>query len=632
MRHYLLLPMFFSVLFAGGCTPKQYKEPPPPPSRAAQAEKLLQTGEPTRAAQLYQQLAEQKSSNQNLYRLLAAESLFKSGNSGDAKKYIDTVEPEKLTQGQRNRLNLLKAQIDLSFGEAERALSHLDRISVRQLNRTDIKSYYQSRAFAYSLAGELLKSARQRIALSQYIDDRQRLYDNYTAILESLTLLSDQTLQTMQPPPPDSLGGWMALARVVNSKKQYPEYFENAVNEWRRNFPQHPANSGYLETYFAKSRRIYQQPSAIAVLLPESGPYASAGKAIRAGFEAAYNRDGQSFKPQIRYYDSAAADPATLYRQALANGADLVIGPLNKKNISRLIDTTELTTPVLALNHVPGLVKNNLYQFGLSPIDDAEQVVNKALSDGHKKALLLVPNTELGKRLTGYYSEFWQNSGGSILEVQVYNAKDNDFSTPIRQLLNLDESENRYNHIRRLIPGVHFAPRRRHDADAIFISGSPNTARLLNPQLHFYRANDIPVYATAQIYGSRPNPAKDIDLNGITFCDMPWLFDDNYRGNLGIGALRQSRLQVSNAHLKLVALGIDAYHLASHLSDLSGAPYAGATGHLVMTGDYRIKRKLLCAKFVRGYPQPLDFVNEPINEFSTVDTVDIPDANPFHVQ
>lgn len=630
MRHCLLLSVICSGLMLNACTPARHAKPQPP-RQAVQAQRLLQSGDPAQAAQLYQQLAEQDSSDQNLYRLLAAETLFDTGNSTDAQRYIAQIDIEKLSPPQRSRLNLLNAQIHLSFGAAEQALALLERIPVGQLSQADQISYYQSRAFAYSLTGKLLKSAQQRVSLSRLLDNPQQLQDNRIAILETLMLLSDETLQSMQPPAPDVLGGWMALARTIKSKAQDPMAFDRAINQWRQRFPKHPANSDFLTAYLEKIHPTYRPAQSVAVLLPESGPYAKAAAAVRAGFEAAYRQDSQNFKPEIRYYDSTADDPAALYQQAKSQGAELIIGPLSKQNMTRLVETSELTVPVLALNHISGLVKTNLFQFGLSPIDDVEQIVNRALSDGHKKSLVLIPNTELGQRQADYFNEFWTSADGAVLEIQVYNPKASDFSLPIRQLLNLDESENRHDHISRLLPGVRFSPRRRHDADIIFISGSPDTARLLNPQLHFYYANDLPVYGTAQLYGSRPDPARDIDLSGVTFCDIPWLFDDNYLNNLSVNALQQGGLQMSGAYLKLVALGIDAYNLIAQLPTLNSKPYAGATGNLRMNGDYRIKRQLQCAKFVRGYPQLLGTTEgTPNDEFDQETIVDSADRNPFH--
>ncbi|MFA6164288.1 MAG: penicillin-binding protein activator, partial [Methylobacter sp.] len=348
---------------------------------------------------------------------------------------------------------------------------------------------------------------------------------------------------------------------------------------------------------------------SIAIFLPESGSFAKAGNAIRAGFMAAYNHsDSHSYKPRIHFYNSEQSTPPALYNQAVAEGADLIIGPLSKEHIQSLADSVTFTSPVLALNHIPGLQKDKLYQFGLSPIDDVEQITSKAQDDDHQKALLFIPENAQGKRIADYFVENWQNLNNAILETQTYNPKETDFSSPIKKLLNLDESEQRYNKIHVLIPSAKYTPRRRQDADALFLSAYSAEARSINPQLQFYQAGDIPVYAMPNVYAGQVNASLDTDLNKITFCDTPWLFNKTYQGDLGMTALKETWSQFPSSYLRLFAMGIDAYNLASRLNNLETNQYPGATGNLSLTPDNRIKRNLVCAKFINGQPEVTGFI------------------------
>ncbi len=623
----LPLLVFFVLLLNGCMLESTQKTPSPKP--ATQANILLRTGKILEAAELYQQLAAQAPGQRDHYLVLAAQTYLKSGNRGKAQKLLQQIHPDSLSAEQRGQFYLMQAQTRLSLGDAEQALVFLQRVTPQHLNITDKRSFYQARSFAYSLNGQLLKSASERIKLSHYLDDGQRLYDNNRVIFETLSLLSDKTLAQHRSPP-DTLGGWMALTRIIKSKDHDPEIFPEKIKQWRHNYPVHPANSTFLLQYFAQRKASTFKPAnVIAVFLPASGPYARAAKAVRAGFEAAWRHDTGT-KPQVRFYDSQSSDLKHLYQQAKNEGAELIVGPLQKNNIRNLIDATELDIPVLALNHVPGLKKNNLYQFGLSPIDEAEQITSLARAEGHDKALILVPDSELGHRLHDYYLEFWQQKQGTVLESQFFNASQHDFSGPIKQLLNIDESEARYRHLRRLLPGIKFSPRTRRDANALFLAGSANTLRLLNPQLHFYRAKHIPAYTISKVYGNHPDPIKDIDLNGIRFCDIPWVLDNAETTPLSQRVLQQDGLQVSPVYLKLAALGIDAYQLNKHLPQLNTAPYQGATGKLTLTDDYRIKRQLICAQFIDGYAKPLPS-SEDTRRANPVQPIHTQtEENPFH--
>jgi outer membrane PBP1 activator LpoA protein len=76
-------------------------------------------------------------------------------------------------------------------------------------------------------------------------------------------------------------------------------------------------------------------------------------------------------------------------------------------------------------------------------------------------------------------------------------------------------------------------------------------------------------------------------------------------------SLRDILNQFPSSYIRLVAMGIDAYHLAGKLSSLSTTPYSGATGNLSIASGNRIKRSLVCAKFVMGQPELIGFSHSP---------------------
>ncbi|MDO9168427.1 MAG: penicillin-binding protein activator [Methylobacter sp.] len=606
---FVLLPLFFS-----GCstTPASNAIAEQP---ALTTRPLIRNDRPEQMVELYQHPNAPSFSEQHQQHLQAIESLIQVGDGTTAKKSADTINPAELSTEQRTHLSLLYAQILLSFGEAEQAIESLAQIQPQRLNAGNQIKYFQSQAFAYSLTGNLLDSAKSRIELHKLLTSADELEKNQSAILEALRLLPDTDLQTNQT---DVLAGWMSLAQRLKYLNR-PD-FNSQISQWRTSFPTHPADLRFLDSSQDVSENAHSQPKVIALLLPESGTFAQAGKAIRAGFMAAYNHADNTTKPTITFYDSEQSTPQALYNQALSEGAELIIGPLAKEQLQSLADTINFTIPVLALNHIPGLQKNRLYQFSLSPLDDADQITHKAWEDGHQKVLLLVPENAPGKRIANYLTEDWKNQDGTILETQTYNPKEKDFATPVQKLLNLDESEQRYHKIRALIPEVKYSPRRRQDADAILLSAYSSEARSINPQLQFYQSEDLPVYAMPAVYTGQINASLDADLNKITFCDIPWLFNKAYQGELGIDALQETWKQFPHAYLRLIAMGIDAYSLATRLDNLETDPYPGTTGKLSLTTDQRIERELICAKFIDGQPEITGFTNDYGNAAPTADT------------
>lgn len=608
-------PLLFCTLLPGlwllsACVPALTKNTLPA-QKVLITRPLIKNSPSKPLVKLYQYPSPASPLEQNQLRLQAIEALIKVGDNTAAKQAADTLHAGELLPEQRTQLKLLYAQILLSAGEAEQAIESLLKIQPEQLNPDQQINYFQAQAFAYSLNGNLLDSTQSRIKLHPLINSPTELEKNQTAILEALSLLSDDALQ---PTSTEALAGWQTLANTLKKINQ-PD-FNIHLTAWKATFPAHPADLSFLDKPQKLTEKTRVESKKIALFLPESGPFVLAGKAIRAGFMAASNLVDNQLKLTVHFYDSEQSTPQALYQQAVAEGAQLIIGPLAKEQIQSLADAVTFNIPVLALNHIPGLKKNQLYQFSLSPLDDADQITHKARTDNHQNMLMLIPENSAGNRIRSYLADDWQNQGGTILETQTYKPKAADFSSPIQKLLNLDESEQRYHKILVLIPAAKYTPRRRQDADAILLSAYSAEARSINPQLQFYQAGDLPVYALPSVYSGQINTALDADLNKTTFCDIPWLFNKTYQGELSMEALKQTWKPFTSAYLRLIAMGIDAYKLATRLDTLEAEPYSGATGILSLTIDQRIQRKLICAKFIAGQPE----ITEEYQKFNQAQT------------
>ncbi|MBS1212619.1 MAG: putative lipoprotein, partial [Proteobacteria bacterium] len=145
-------------------------------------------------------------------------------------------------------------------------------------------------------------------------------------------------------------------------------------------------------------------------------------------------------------------------------------------------------------------------------------------------------------------------------------------------------------------------------ADFVFLIGDARDARLLRPQLETQQAVALPVYALSQVFGGRPDAAPlDQDLNGIVFCDVPWMLNPGDTGPLSKNGLQALVERTPENYARLIPMGIDAYNLVSQLSLLKSGPqnrYSGTTGQLNVQDGNRIQRQLSCAQFESGVPQP----------------------------
>ena len=103
-------------------------------------------------------------------------------------------------------------------------------------------------------------------------------------------------------------------------------------------------------------------------------------------------------------------------------GADLVIGPLDKARVQRLQSQATLTVPVLALNYGDErrTAPENFYQFGLAPEDEAIQVADQAWQEGYRRAMVLAPSTDWGRKVSDTFVRRWERQGGSITSKSLF--------------------------------------------------------------------------------------------------------------------------------------------------------------------------------------------------------------------
>ncbi len=585
-RHYFILSLL-SLPLLSNCSILPATQNP----QIIQAETYLLHGQNKEAAQIYQQLATTELAQQHQFRLLTADALIKANEMKQAKQFIDLIDLNQLSEAQRNHLNFLQAQIHLSTGRAEVALAELKNVQIQAFDAPTTITYYQSLAFAYSLVGDFLQSTQALLAINLILPT-DKLTQHYETILKTLSSLSAQDLQIRQSVSTENLNSWMALAQVF---KLQPNAVNDALAQWKKLYPAHPANAEFLTHYLAHYQQDVSQAKVVAVLLPKSGMFAEAANLIKVGFAKAYQIAEKSSqpRPEIRFYDSSKLGSPALYQQAVKEGAQLVVGPLDKNKISSLIHAGNLTVPVLALNHIEGLTNPKVYQFGLSPIDDAQACATKAHHDGKQTAIILVPDTEQGDRFKHYLSDSWKGLGGTVAEVLSYNEKNTHFAALINKLSQLSAK----------------------NPDVILLNAYAKPARTLaNQLLSNFSTAGLPVYATSQIYTGDNNEIQDESLGGITFCDVPWMFSQAYSGELSKSNLQSSWQGVAPSYLRLLSLGIDAYNVMSHLNQLKTVPYQAATGKLTLDSQNKINRELYCAKFVNGVPKPIGFASENSSE------------------
>jgi len=337
---------------------------------------------------------------------------------------------------------------------------------------------------------------------------------------------------------------------------------------------------------------------------------------IRNGILAAYynNIISGNHTPSLHFYDTSEQEITRLYQQAIAEKAEIVIGPLRKENLATLNNLDDLPIPVIGLNYLnkeaqtDAFRHNNLYQLGLSVADEARQVAERAWLAGHRSALVITPANNWGAKARRAFSEYFVGKGGTIIASKPYPLDQSDFTDIIKPALLIGQSDSRAKIVQRTLgKKIEYTARRRRDIDMIFMIAQPAHGRSIKPTLDFFYAHDLPVYSTSHLYAGFENIDLNRDLNGVRFSAMPWTLP---------GMMTNPLLpdeSILSAYRHLYALGIDAYQLHQGIALMNSTlqtQFFGHTGTLTMAPGSIIKRKQPWAIFRNSKVRTVSTIRE----------------------
>jgi len=542
-------------------------------------------------------------------RLNAVEELINSGYLDRAELEIESIQnPNRLRATLQVQLALIRAQIAIKQNQFDSALRWLSGNLAESANGDT-----SAGRRLILLRGQLYQSInRNEDAIIDFISITESWPTNSeTSLFEdiwlALTSLRDEELdQLAEEADSYEMRGWIELARIYQVDQFSIRSQLDAIVQWRRIWASHSAAARLPAPLIELQVTWENRPKHIALILPLQE---AAGNAIQEGFLSAYYQSLSVSRdvPQISVFDSTGlTDIHDTFDQAVASGADLIIGPLNKKLVNQISERIEIPVPTLALNYTDeDRLTENLFQFGLAPEDEISQVINLAWEAGYRNAAVIMPDNLDYQRLETFFSETWTNQGGQVVSSARFIG-DSGYAEVIKRLMAIDSSEARAEKLLDLLPrlNMEFTPRRRSDIDFIFLVANPRQGRQLKPTLAFYFAGDIPVFSMPSVYDGQENQTGNRDLDGIIFTDAPWVLNPTHQLRDEVNTnLRQAQGPLQ----RLRAMGIDSFRLYPRLKQFSNnsmSSLRGTTGVLTMSENRRIHRSLTTARFEDGIAVP----------------------------
>lgn len=333
----------------------------------------------------------------------------------------------------------------------------------------------------------------------------------------------------------------------------------------------------------------------VVLLLPLSGKAAAAADAVRDGFLSAYFALDPAQRPRVRVIDSAHSGAAAAYAEAVAGGCHAIVGPLTKEDAAAVVALPEHAPLTLLLNALADGVEPppRVYQFALSPEDEARQVAQGLVAAGKLTGVTLTPSGDWGRRVLDAFQGAFTAGGGTLATSRTYPGTTTDFSGYIGELIGFEDSRARH---RALVQAVgvplEFTPRRRDTTSFLFVAGQPVQGRLIRAQLKYNYAGELPLYSISDMY--EPAPTANQDLEGLIFTDMPWMIE-NDAATMGARDDAQSLWSdATKRRSRLYAFGADAFRLLAELEspETFRDTLSGYTGRLTLGAQGRIQRTL----------------------------------------
>ncbi|MFS7245024.1 penicillin-binding protein activator [Rahnella inusitata] len=595
-----------------------------------------------KAPQAYNQLnamTQQLSAEQQLeQKLTTAEVQLALKDFAPAATTLSTIDPTSLTNDQKARY--YQAQIDASQGRTSLGVirayiaqepllqgqPHQDNIdrtwmSLTQLSAQDASSIVIN-ADENTLQGwlDLLSvwqsNKQDPDLLKAGIKDWQRRYPVNPAA-KNLPVQLNNVLSFQQ-----ASTGKIALFLPMSGPAQvYGNAIQQGFNAAMTGQVSQPAPQNASVDQNAQAQPATDPDAAVSTSAPDASA-STATPTEQPQTSAPATAPVASSNAQVKIYDTNGQPLSALLTQAQQDGATLVVGPLLKDQVNELSsDQTPLN--VLALNQ-PETEKNapNICYFALSPEDEAQDAARHMWSQQKRMPLLLVPRGNFGDRIAQAFANEWQKLGGqTVLKQGLGSAGElrSSIGSGIRltgtPVMASDAAAPAQ--AQGVTIGGITIPAPPTDAqivqgssggavDSVYVVATQNELTLIKPMLDMSGSGRSrpSVYASSRSYQAGAGPDYRLEMEGVQFSDIPLLAGSNP------ALMQQATAKFGNDYslVRLYAMGIDAWSLANHFSQmrtLPGFEVSGSTGDLSANPNCVIHRKLPWLQYRQGSLVPV---------------------------
>ena len=542
------------------------------------------------------------------WQLLAVRALVKENKISQAKSILSQL--TDLNVAQQNEKLLLLGEIAVKTGKS----FDLNQLNVKELNNRQLYRYYSIKLAFDAKSKNINQQAHDYIDLEIFATDQQRKQVIHNTFNFFKKLTQNQLSSISVYDNETTLQGWVDLAFVFLNNRPVPvkQDDENgqaiaanaqnqnailiqAIKDWAMRYPDHPAKLLIPSLTGEESISVDNaNAKKVALLLPLNGSSRIFGNTIRQGYVDAIKFYPQEPQQDMVILDTSSAPMESLIQQAQDQNVELIVGPLLKDDVTKIKQLSP-SIPVLALNKVDNSVAttNKMCYFALSPEDEAIDAANHIYAQNKTRPLLLVPQTDLGRRVAQSFAKQWSQLSANSSQAYVqYFANASSLRANMNRNVGI-----------RLTGSPVFADDASYAGsasgfDAVYVYASYDEMTLIKPMLDMgagktvgNASSSVLLYSSSKSHTANRSNDFNYDMNQTEYADIPMIV------NLSdsMTTMVPGNIQKDYSLLRLYAMGIDAWRLANRFNQLDSyqADFLnGMTGKLSTSNQCEVTRSL----------------------------------------
>lgn len=319
-----------------------------------------------------------------------------------------------------------------------------------------------------------------------------------------------------------------------------------------------------------------------ALLVPLSGNLAGYGQALSNAAQLALFEVGDRRLNLIPLDTKGTAEgAAAAIRQALAQGADVLLGPLFSSEVKAAAPLArEQAIPMLAFTTDRSAVGSGVYALGVLPSSQVSRVIGYARSQGKDRFALLARNDDYGRAVAEAFRTAVPAQGGKVVKVEFYDPQAQDLGPVVKRFTEVEARiRGRTKETTGPVPPPPF--------DAVMLPDEGTRLRSLASLVTYYEVDPTQVALLGTQLWDDPRLAAEPSLQGGWYAAPPTGQHQDFEARYA-KAFGPVPPRISN----LISIAYDATALAAALSrqniEISNATLTNPSGFAGVDGLFRL--------------------------------------------